>query len=46
MMTSELSKPGLQFGTPTLIQGVRQPASLVLENGRLFPGVVRSYVAA
>jgi hypothetical protein len=46
MMTSELSKPGLQFGTPILIQGVRQPAGPMLENERLFPGVVRSYVAA
>jgi hypothetical protein len=40
------SKPGLQFGTPILIQGVRQPAGPVLENGRSFPRVVRSYVAA
>jgi hypothetical protein len=40
MMTSELSKPDLQFGTPILLQGVRQPAGLVLENGRLFPGAV------
>jgi hypothetical protein len=46
MMTSELSKSGLQFGTPILIQGVQQPAGPVLENGRLFPGVVRSCVAA
>jgi hypothetical protein len=46
MMTFELNKPGLQFGTPILIQGVRQPAGPVLENGRLFPGVVRGCVAA
>jgi hypothetical protein len=46
MMTSELSKPSLQFGTPILIQGVRQPAGPVLENGCLFPGVVRSCVVA
>jgi hypothetical protein len=45
MMTSELSKPGLQFGTPILIQGVRQPAGPVLENGRLFLRVVWSCVA-
>jgi hypothetical protein len=46
MMTSELSKTGLQFGTPILLQGVWQPAGPVLENGRSFPGVVRSHVAA
>jgi hypothetical protein len=45
MMTYVLSKPGLQFGTPILIQGVRQPMDPVLENERLFPGVVRSCVA-
>jgi hypothetical protein len=46
MMTSELSKSGLQFGTRILIQGVQQPAGPVLENGRLFPRVVQSCVAA
>jgi hypothetical protein len=46
MMTSELSKTGLQFRTPLLLQGVQQPAGPVLENGRSFPGVVRSCVAA
>jgi hypothetical protein len=46
MMTSELSKPGLQFRTPLLLQVVQQPAGPVLENGRSFPGVVRGCVAA
>jgi hypothetical protein len=35
MMTSELSKTGLQFRTPILLQGVQQPTGPVLENWAL-----------